>query len=71
MGVVSIRLADETENLLTQHGLKPSEFMKNAAEVEARRLRALDALDMLSAHRKRMKPATTPSEQLIREARDA
>ena len=71
MGIVSIRLPDETEAVLTQHGLKPSEFMKKAAEAEARRLVALDKLAALATHRKRMKPAKTPSEQVLREARDA
>lgn len=71
MGVVSIRLPDETERVLTQHGLKVSEFMKNAAEAEARRLMALDRLAALKQHRAAMKPAKTPSEQVLREARDA
>lgn len=71
MGVVSIRLADETEQVLAQHGLKASEFMKNAAEAEARRLLALDRLAALRAHRKTMKPAKTPSEGVLRQARDA
>ena len=44
--------------------------MKNAAEAEARRLHALDRLSALEKHRKTMKPAKVPSEQLIREARD-
>lgn len=70
MGVVSIRLPEDTERYLTQHGIKVSEFMKNAAEVEARRLQALDRLSALETHRKTMKPAKVPSEQLIREARD-
>lgn len=71
MGVVSIRLPDSTERYLGKHGVKVSEFMKNAAEVEARRLQALDRLAALEKHRKGMKPAKVPSEQLIREARDA
>lgn len=71
MGVVSIRLQDETEQCLAQHGLKASEFLKGAAEAEARRLMALDRLTALEAHRTKMKPAKTPSEQVIREARDA
>lgn len=70
MGVVSIRLPDETEQYLTQHGLKVSEFMKNAAEAEARRLKALDRLSALEEHRKSMKPAKVPSEQVLRQARD-
>lgn len=70
MGVVSIRLAEETEQYLTDHGVKVSEFMKNAAELEARRLKALDRLAALDKHRKGMKPAKVPSEQLIRQARD-
>lgn len=71
MGVVSIRLPDETERLLARHGLKVSEFMKNAAETEARRLIALDRLKALEAHGKKMKPAKVPSEQVLRQARDA
>lgn len=71
MGVVSIRLPTETERCLAEHGVKVSEFMKNAAEVEARRLQALDRLAALENHRKTMKPAKVPSEQLIRQARDA
>lgn len=71
MGVVSIRLPDETERCLTQHGLKASEFMKNAAEAEARRLLALDQLNALAAHRAKMRPAKTPSEHVLRQARDA
>lgn len=71
MGIVSIRLQDETEAVLAEHGLKPSEFMKKAAEAEARRLVALDRLAALRAHRKNMKPAKTPSEKVLREARDA
>lgn len=71
MGVVSVRLPDETERFLAQHGLKVTEVMKEAAEEEVRRLKALDRLPALEAHRKRLKPAQTPSEQIIRGARDA
>lgn len=70
MGVVSIRLPDETEQALTAHGIKPSEFMKNAAEQEARRLNALSVLQSLKAHRAALKRAKVPSERVLREARD-
>lgn len=70
MGVVSTRLPEETERYLAKHGIKVSEFMKNAAEAEARRLQALERLAALEKHRKTMKPAKVPSEHLLRQARD-
>lgn len=44
--------------------------MKNAAEAEARRLQALERLSALEVHGKKMKPAKTPSEKVLRQARD-
>ncbi len=71
MGVVSVRLPNETEAILQKHGRKPSDVMKEAAQQEAYRLQALDKLASLKARRARLKPATAASEDLIREGRDA
>lgn len=67
MSVVSIRIPDDALKTLHEAGINPTEFLKQAVEREARRIRVLQDLKWLEKHRIKSKRRT---EDIIREIRD-
>lgn len=68
MGVISVRLDDETEQWIRDHGHKPGTFCRLAVMKEVRRQEIDDARAYLRAHAIQ---GGRPSEELVREDRDA
>lgn len=69
--MISARVDDEDEAILRKAKVNLSEVVRKAFHEEARRIIALDALRRLDRLRAKGRPATVPSERIIRELRDA
>lgn len=68
MGVISIRLPEESEGFLKEQGIAPGALAKELMEKEVRRLRIRQARQYLESISR--KP-TKPSLEILREERDA
>lgn len=68
MAVVSVRVDDEMLEILRAHQVNVSELARTAFQAEVRRIRARETLERLG--RLNLPTRGTPSEQVLRRARD-
>lgn len=68
MSVVSVRLSDDVETFLRQHGITPGVRARELLEREAERIRMQESLEFLAKNRRK---ASKPLIDLLREDRDA
>lgn len=68
MSVVSVRLPDDIESYLKQHGVSPGVLARELVEKEVAQMRLRDSIQFLAS---RARKPSKPVADLLREERDA